>query len=168
MSYLTEPLNTCHNKEEFTCGKDMLDNYFKYQAGQDVRRNLSACFVLTDKETKKVAGYYTLSGSNIPQASIPESFSKRLPESYSTIPVILLGRLAVDVSFQGAGSGKILLVDALKRSLDASGAVGAFAVVADPLDYSAKEFYSRFGFIWLPDSGKMFLAMRTIKDLFSR
>ncbi|MDD2424976.1 MAG: GNAT family N-acetyltransferase [Bacteroidales bacterium] len=168
MSYLTDPLNSCQNKEGFTCGKDLLDNYFKYQAGQDVRRNLSACFVLTDKRTKKVAGYYTLSGSNISQTSIPESFSKRLPESYSAIPVILLGRLAVDISFQSAGLGKILLVDALKRSLDVSAAVGAFAVVADPLDDSAKEFYSRFGFIWLPDSGKMFLPMKTIKELFKR
>lgn len=166
MSYLTEPLNSCHNKEGFRCGKDLLDGYFRFQAGQDFRRSLAACFVLTDKETKRVAGYYTLSGNNIPQASIPESFSKRLPESYSAIPVILLGRLAVDLSFQGTGLGKILLVDALKRSLDASASVGAFAVVADPLDAYAKQFYGRFGFIWLPDSGKMFLPMKTIKELF--
>jgi predicted N-acetyltransferase YhbS len=168
MSYLTEPLNSCHNKEGFTCGNDLLDGYFKFQAGQDVRKSLSACFVLIDKETNRVVGYYTLSSSNIPHTSIPESFSKRLPDSYSAIPVILLGRLAVDLSSQGVGLGKILLIDALKRSLDASASVGAFAVVADPLDAYAKQFYTRFGFVWLPSSGKMFLPMKTIKELFRK
>ena len=55
MSYLSEQLDSMHDKENFSCGKDLLDNYFWRQAKQDVKRKLSACFVLVDKETKKIS-----------------------------------------------------------------------------------------------------------------
>ena len=83
-----------------------------------------------------------------------------------SIPTILLGRLALDKSIQGKGLGKILLIDALKRCSGASDFIGAFAVIVDPLDNEAERFYQKYGFIKLPDSGKMFLPMKTIKELF--
>ncbi len=166
MSYLTDPLNSKHNKENFSCGKDLLDNYFLKQANQDVKRKLSACFVLVDKETKKISGYYTLSSNSISHNLIPDSFKKKLPKSYLSIPTILLGRLAIDKDFQGKGIGKMLLIDSLKRCYDTSDTLGAFAVIVDPLDKEAVRFYDKYGFIKLPDSGKMFLPMKTIKDLF--
>lgn len=89
-----------------------------------------------------------------------------MPKSYLSLPTILLGRLAIDKSFQGQGLGKILLIDSLKRCLDTSDSIGAFAVIVDPLDQEAESFYEKYGFIKLPDSGKMFLPMRTIKELF--
>ena len=55
MSYLTEPLDTKHSRDSFSCGKDLLDNYFWTQAKQDVKRKLSACFVLVDNETGKIS-----------------------------------------------------------------------------------------------------------------
>ncbi len=166
MSYLTEPLNSKHNKQDFSCGKVLPDNYFWKQAKQDVKRKLSACFVLVDEGTKKISGYYTLSGSSIPNNLIPEFYKKKLPKSYLSIPAILLGRLAVDKDFQGKGIGKILLIDSLKRCYETSESIGAFAVIADPLDRDAERFYEKYGFIKLPDSGKMFLPMKTIKELF--
>ena len=51
MNELTENLNSAHRKKEFSCGKDMLDDYLHKQANQDIKRKLSACFVLNDKET---------------------------------------------------------------------------------------------------------------------
>ncbi len=78
----------------------------------------------------------------------------------------LLGRLATDIKFQGKGIGKILLIDALTRCYEISKSIGSFAVIVDPLDNDAENFYSRYGFIKLPDSGKMFLTMMTIKSLF--
>lgn len=166
MRYLTEPLNSKHNKQDFSCGKVLLDNYFWKQAKQDVKRKLSACFVLVDKGTKEISGYYTLSGSSIPNNLIPDSYKKKLPKSYLSIPAILLGRLAVNKDFQGKGIGKILLIDSLKRCYETSESIGAFAVIADPLDRDAERFYEKYGFIKLPDSGKMFLPMKTIKELF--
>jgi len=166
MSYLTEPLDSRHNRNNFSCGKDLLDNYFLRQAKQDVKRKLSVCFVLIDRETDRISGYYTLSSSSISNDLIPDSFKEKLPKSYLSIPTILLGRLAIDRDFQGKGIGKILLIDSLKRCFDTSDSIGAFAVIVDPLDKEAERFYKKYGFIKLPDSGKMFLPMKTIKELF--
>lgn len=166
MIYLTEPLDSTHDRESFSCGKELLDNYFWRQAKQDLKRKLAACFVLVDKETKKISGYYTLSSNSISHDLIPDSFKKKLPKLYLFLPTILLGRLAVDRSFQGKGLGKILLIDSLKRCLETSDSIGAFAVIVDPLDPEAEGFYKKYGFIKLTDSGKMFLPMKTIKELF--
>ncbi len=166
MIYLTVALESKHNRESFSCGKEILDYYFWQQAKQDVVRKLSACFVMVDKETERISGYYTLSSNSIPNDLIPDSFRKKLPTSYLSIPTILIGRLAVDKKFQGKGIGKILLIDSLKRCYDTSDSIGAFAVVVDPLDDKAESFYEKYGFIKLPESGKMFLPMKTIKELF--
>jgi len=166
MSYLTVPLDSKHDRDNFSCGKDLLDNYFWRQAKQDVKRKLSACFVLIDKESNKIKGYYTLSSNSVSNELIPDSFKKNLPKSYSSIPTILLGRLAIDKGYQGRGIGKILLIDSLKRCFETSDSIGTFAVIVDPLDNDAERFYNKFGFIKLPDSGKMFLPMKTIKELF--
>lgn len=166
MNQITENLNPKHKKNKFSCGKGMLDNYLHKQANQDIKRKLSACFVINDKESKLIKGYYTLANNSIPLNVIPTTFQKKLPKSYTSIPTTLLGRLAIDKRFQGKGIGKLLLIDALKRSYDISKNIGSFAVVVDPLDKDAEKFYDRYGFIKLPDSGKMFLPMNTINKLF--
>jgi GNAT superfamily N-acetyltransferase len=83
-----------------------------------------------------------------------------------SIPTILLGRLAIDRDYQGKSIGKILLIDSLKRCLDTSDSLGVLAVIGDPLDKEAERFYDKYGFIKLPDSQKMFIPMKTIKELF--
>lgn len=166
MNELTENLNSKHRKKEFSCGKDMLDNYLHKQANQDIKRKLSACFVLNDQEMDLLKGYYTLANNSLSQDLIPIKFKKKLPNSYKSIPTTLLGRLAIDNRFQKKGVGKLLLIDALKRSYEISKSIGSFAVVVDPIDKDAEEFYNKYGFIKLPDSGKMFLPMNTIKTLF--
>ncbi len=166
MSQLTENLKPEHRKKEFSCGKEMLDNYLHKQANQDIKRKLSACFVINDIETNLLKGYYTLSNKSIYQELIPSELQKKLPKFHSSVPTTLLGRLAVDNRFQGKGVGKLLLIDALKRSFEISKTIGSFAVIVDPLDKDAENFYTKYGFIILPDSGKMFLPMNTIKTLF--
>jgi GNAT superfamily N-acetyltransferase len=156
-----------HKKKDFKCGKDMLDNYIHSQASQDMKRKLSVCFVLEDTQTGLIQGYYTLANNSIPLHAIPKKWRKKLPPSYTSIPTTLLGRLAVDERFQGKRIGSFLLVDALKRSLNISASIGSFAVVVDPLDKASEKFYEKFGFIKLPDSKKMFIAMQTLKELFA-
>jgi len=163
---MIELLNKKHNRKDFDCGKELLNNYLKNQAGQDVKRKLSACFVLAEKETNNITGHYTLSNSSIPLSSFPEYIQKKLPKSYVSIPAFLLGRLAIDTRFQGKGIGKILLIDALKRSYEISKEIGSFAIVVDPIDEEAEKFYRKYDFIKLPDSGKMFIATKTLKGLF--
>lgn len=165
MSFLTESLDSSHIKKEFSCGNEMLDNYIQKQASQDVKRKLSACFVFVE-EDKIVQGYFTLSNSSIPLEHVPESFKKKLPKSYTSIPTSLLGRLAIDTKFKGKGLGKTLLIEALKKSYLISKEIGSFAVIVDPIDEDAENFYNKYAFIKLPDSGKMFLPMKTIQQLF--
>lgn len=168
MDFITVNLSAEHIKNEFSCEKVLLDNYLQHQAGQDVKRKLSACFVLIETHSNLIKGYYTLSNYSIPLSLIPNAVKKNLPKSYKSIPTTLLGRLAIDKNYQAKGIGKILLIDALKRSYIISKSVGSFAVIVDPLDNEAESFYKKYGFIKLPDSGKMFLAMKTIKQLFEK
>lgn len=161
---MIELLNKKHNRNDFDCGKELLNHYLKTQAGQDVKRRLAACFVLAEDHT--IQGYYTLSNNSIPLGSFSEEIRKKLPSSYLSVPVTLLGRLAIDRKCQGRGTGKILLIDALKRSYEVSHEIGSFAVVVDPLDHEAEKFYQKYDFIRLPDSGKMFIAIKTLRELF--
>jgi GNAT superfamily N-acetyltransferase len=160
-----EELNRSHNRDEFNCGYDSLNNYIKKQANQDIKRNLAACYVLFQPESKIVIGYYTLSANSIDRNILPLNLSKRLPLSYSQLPSVLLGRLAVSRNYKGNGFGKILLIDAFIRCFDLSERLGIMSVIVDPIDEEAKIFYTKFGFILLPGSGKMFIPIKTIKEL---
>lgn len=164
--YLTTPLDTKHKKSEFTCGNTILDSYIQKQAKQDIRRKLAACFVWSD-EQGSITGFYTLSNAGIPRDMIPEEIRNKMPGAYDSLPVTLLGRLAIHTNKKGQGSGKLLLVDTLKRSYEASKIIGSMAVIVDPIDEDAIRFYHKYGFILLPDSGKMFLPMKTIELLFT-
>ena len=165
MKYLTVPLEATHKKSEFDCGNELLTSYFKNQANQDVKRLLSRCFVIIDND-KGVKGYYTISSSSINRDHIPENIKSKLPRSYTDIPVILLGRLARDNKHKGDGIGEMLLLDALKRCYDVSLNLGCMAVIVDPIDEKAKDFYLKYGFILLPDSNRMFISMATVFKLF--
>ena len=167
MSYLAILLNSSHRKNDFDCGKEMLNSYLQRQANQDMQRHLSVCFVIVDKNDL-VRGYYTLSNASIERDLIPDDLKIKLPKSYSNLPVTLLGRLARDIKEEGTRLGETLLLDALKRCFDASATIGSLAVVVDPIDEESKNFYLKYGFILLPDSRKMFLPMKTIGYLFEK
>lgn len=164
MTLKTVRLDTSHNREDFYCGKDPLDSYLKKQVTQDVKRKLSACFVL-EGENHTVKGYYTLSNDSVPLAIVPEEIKRKMPASYVNLPTTLLGRLAVDTRFHGQGFGALLLMDALHRCFLLSEQIGSMAVIVDPLDDGAAAFYEQYGFIAL-ESGRMFLPMKTVASLF--
>jgi len=163
---MIELLNKKHKKDDFDCGNELLNDYLKFQASQDIKRKLCACFVMIAKDSYNVQGYYTLSNNSIPLSSFSERIQHKLPKSYFSIPTTLLGRLAIDKQHQGKGIGKFLLIDALKRSFEISYKIGSFAVVVDPIDIEAERFYEKYDFIKLPDSKKMFIAINTLKYLF--
>jgi predicted GNAT family N-acyltransferase len=79
----------------------------------------------------------------------------------------VIGRLAVDRHFAGQGFGKVLLVDALRRSLEQSRQIAARAVVVDAKDDAARAFYDHYGFrSLLEHQSRLFLPMKTIEQLF--
>ncbi len=139
-----EVLTSQHNRKEFFSGDDALDRYFAERVRQDIRRRVTACYVALETETGCIAGYYTLSASNIPLADIPEEMTKRLPR-YPALPVARLGRLAVDKDFQSRRIGGGLLWDALMRS--ARSEIAVFALVVDAKNDQAESFYRHHGFV---------------------
>jgi hypothetical protein len=109
-----------HAVEKFNCGNEALNRYLTIQAGQDMRKKLSVCFVLNDDYTRDLIGYYTLSSYSINADAIPNSLKVKAPRNYSKLPATLLGRLAIDLKFQGKGLGEFVLMNALERAFDAS------------------------------------------------
>lgn len=157
-------LDKSHNRKAFHCEEPQLDHYIQKQVSQDIRKKLAICFVATDPGNN-VIGYYTLSSQSLGREQIPEKFIKAVPSNYNA-PVILLGRLARDLTTKGTGLGEHLLMDALFRAFTLSEqSIGAMAVVVSPINEYAVNFYLKYGFRQLPDSEKMFLPMNTIRQI---
>ncbi len=141
--FAIEPLTKAHKRADFTCGNDRIDNYFREAVSQDVKRQYATCFVAREIATNRVAGFYTLSSSNVPLNDVPEPLAKKLPR-YPTVPAVLIGWLARHSDYAGHGLGEALLFDAIKTV--AAAPIGAHAIFADAIDDAAAAFYAAFGF----------------------
>lgn len=157
-----EPLSNIHNRIDFQCGNELLNNYIKKQARQDVKRRISRVFVAVEPEkTSNIIAYYTLSTLSIELNHLPESLTRKLPRH--PIPAALLGRLAVSQKAQGVGVGKMLLVDAIKRTLAISDEIAIYAMVVDAINKDAQQFYQQFGFNQLSTkSRRLFLPLKSV------
>lgn len=160
------PLTKAHDRKSFNCGHEDLNRYLREQARQDAEKRVAAPFVLTQPGNSNVLGFYTLSSSIIPVEELPPDLMKRLPR-YGQLPVTLLGRLAVDRSAGGQGVGEFLLVDALRRSLEAAQQIAAMAVIVDAKNEQAENFYRHFDFQPFQQTPlRLFLSMAEIAKLF--
>jgi len=158
------PLNTHHDRASFHCNVKALDNYIHKQAGQDIKRSISRVFVAEQPDnSKEVMGYYSLSTLSIELNQLPENLARKLPRH--PIPAALIGRLAVSKSAQGYGIGKMLLIDAIKRTLSVSDQIAIYAMIVDAIDDNAKGFYEQYGFTCLNDSSaRLFLPLKSFGD----
>lgn len=155
-----ESLNKQHDRENFDCGEESLNNFLKKFARQNDERSLGKTFVIVEQGNREILGYYTLSSSSVSFEKIPENLP-RYP-----IPVAHLGRLAVDKKAKGQGLGEILLVDALKRVSKIADELGIYAVQVIALNESAKNFYLKYGFKELHDNKlHLYLPLKTIRKL---
>jgi len=112
----------------------------------------------------KVLGYYAISNHQVSYEALSEDQAQGLPAI--DIPVVLLGRLAVDKSIQGQGLGEYLLIDALRRANHISRHIGFRAVEVHAIDEDARRFYLKYGFVSLLDDQRhLFLPMQVIRKL---
>ena len=132
------------DRSRFSSGNDRIDAYFRTAVSQDVKRRYAACYVLIETETGRLAGFYTLSSSNIPLTAIPPDLARKLPR-YPTVPAILIGWLGRDLFFRGQSVGDMLLHDAIYRVV--ASPAGVHALTTDAIDEAAADFYLRRGFI---------------------
>ena len=162
-AFRIEPLRSDHDGGPFRCGQEALDRYFQTQATQDIKRRIANCYVAIDEVNGAVAGFYTLSAAGIPLGDLPETEVKRLPR-YGSVPAIRIGRLAVDLRYQGRGLGTVMLVKAVDQSL--RGEAAAFALMVDAKDDQAVAFYKRHGFISITSQGRtLYLPLAMAKQV---
>ena len=145
--FRVEALDFTHDRSAFSSGSPALDRYLREQASQEVRKNVTRCFVAVSDSDGSLAGYYTLSAFGVDLTDIHTELTKKLPK-YPVVPATLIGRLAVARAFQKMGLGKTLLFDAYRRV--ARSDIGVFAVLVEAKDDAAAAFYKSQGFVELP------------------
>ncbi len=141
-----ERITPAHDVAQFSCGRESLDLWLKKRAPSNNGRT-SQTFVVTIGS--RVVGYYCLAAGSVSLGEAPSAMRRN---SIDPIPVVLLGRLAVDDTCKGMGLGADLLRDAILRSLMIAKEVGVRALLVHALDDKAAAFYSHHGFIVSPIS----------------
>lgn len=157
-----------HDVKSFDCGKTTMNDFLARYAVKHSKLGLSRTYVLTetpnDCSKQPIAAYYTLSASTVIQTELPVTQSlPRYP-----IPVVMLGRLAVDTRYQGKGIGAKSLVYALRQAsqLSASG-LPAYGLILDVLDDDALAFYRSFDLFqpFTDNPMRLFVSMKTLDQL---
>ena len=162
--WFIEKLGGGHDRAAFDCGHALLNDWLKLRASQYAKKDLARAYVAVRPDQSPVLGYYAISSHRVSYEALPPDQAKGLPKM--DVPVILLGRLAVDRTVQGQGLGSLLLVDALRRAQHISEEVGIRAVEVDALDEAARRLYLKFGFVSLVDDpNHLFLGMHVIRKL---
>lgn len=147
-----------HDRAAFDCGEPSLNEYLQRFARQNAALFLGRTYVLVVPGQSRIEGYYTISSGSVAGESLLE---KRLPRY--PIPVVLIGRLAVDRQAQGQRLGESLLLDALERSAQLAKHLGIYAVVVDALNDSARRFYRKYGFAETADDPmRLYLPIKKI------
>lgn len=167
----TVPFTAEHAASGFRSGVGPLDEFFRTQAGQNQRRNVSRTWVLErtgeGADLPPILGFYTVTLGAAERGTLPDTLRKKLPRY--PLPVVIIGRLAVDERARGRRIGERLLLDAHERILGVAENAGGIGVIVDAKDSKAAAFYAHYGYEPL-DGGestgrprRMFLPLQTIR-----
>lgn len=152
------PLAEHHDLDSFICSEQSLNDWLRKQARRNAASGASNVFVCCDGN--RVLGYYSTSASSVLHADVPKKLTRNMPQP---IPVVLLGRLAVDLSMAGQGMGRSLFRDAAQRVNQAADQIGVVAMIVHPISDAAQAFWLKQGFIDCPGEQRMMIA--TLKDI---
>ena len=161
--WIVELLASSHAREEFDCGVGSLNVFLKQQAGQNAKKDFSKTFVaVSEAGSPSIVGYYTLAMGSLEFDNLPKE--KHLP--HYPVPIAHLGRIAVDLRYQGRHIGEFLLFHALLRMQTLSEEIGVFAVEVKALDAAASRFYVKYGFAPLSDDPlHLYITLKSIRKL---
>ncbi|WP_251359718.1 GNAT family N-acetyltransferase [Kangiella sp. TOML190] len=156
-----ELLTKAHKVADFDCGQELLNEWLNKRSLKNQKSGASRTFVVCEKDSQKIAGYFSLATGAIERTGAPSSLSRNMPDP---IPIMVLGQLAIDKEFQGSGIGRGLLKEALLRTLRASKHVGFRAVFVHALTEDVKRFYLNFGFQEYPkDPMTLYITLPSIE-----
>jgi GNAT superfamily N-acetyltransferase len=153
-----DPLNESHILDQFECGEPALDDWLRRRALANQASGASRTFVTC--RDARVVGYYALAAGGITSSEAPGRVRRNMPDP---IPVMVLGRLAVDRREQGKGLGALLLRDAVERTCRLASEMGMAGILVHAISEEAKRFYQHWGFVESP-LNPMTLVAR-LKDL---
>ena len=140
-----EKLSGAHDLSGFDCGEPVLNDWLRRRALQNEASGASRTYVVC--AGKRVMGYYTLAVGAVTHAEVPGRIKRNMPDP---VPVMVLGRLAVDQSVQGRHVGGGLLRDAVLRTVQAAEIAGIRAILVHAISVQARRFYEAHGFIASP------------------
>jgi GNAT superfamily N-acetyltransferase len=169
-SYATARIEPADVASGFRCGKHPLDDYFARHALANDQAGIGRTYVLRkspgdDESLPRAVGFYTLSMASVASHALAPALVESLPRY--PMPVALIGRLAVDERARGRRIGERLLVDALRRVVDASELLGCLGIIVDAKDDDAERFYLKYDFAALQSEGwprRMFLSIGTARS----
>jgi predicted N-acetyltransferase YhbS len=151
------PITAEHDTALFSCRHDSLNQWLRRRALSNASSGATRTYVVC-AENHRVVGYYALAAGSLDVDSAPARLRRNMPDP---LPVVVLGRLAVDNAWSGRGVGGGLLKDAVLRSLQAAELIGACALLCHAIDGDAKAFYERHGFVESPTQAlTMMLGLR--------
>ncbi len=149
-----------HDLSAFDCGDQRLNDYLRKYALTNHQNRSARTYVVLRGE--QVVAYYTLAAGSVAREETPRRVAQGLGQY--PVPVILLARLAVDMSEQGHGLGGGLVKDAILRAAQAADLIGVRALLTHAKDEAARSFYSNFGFEPSPlNELHLYLLMKDIQ-----
>lgn len=131
-----------HDLRAFDCGEPVLNDWLKRRAMGNQSSGASRTFVVAD-DAQVVRGYYALAAGAVDHAIAVNTVRRNMPDP---VPVMVLGRMAVDRSCHGKGLGADLLQDAILRTARLAQEIGIRALVVHALHDQARAFYLHHGF----------------------
>jgi len=157
------PIEASHSLDAFDCGVPTMNRWLLRHALANEASGASRTFVVC--EDNQVIGFYSPATGSVRREETPGRLKRKMPEP---IPVMVLGRLAVDLRWQKKGIGRGLLKDALLRTIAVSRQAGIRALVVHALSEEAKDFYLRYGFAESPlNHLTLMLGMESIRQLLA-
>ena len=155
-----QPLAATHLLGDFECGEPALDEWLKRRAMNNQASGASRTFVVVGEENR-VLGFYAMAAGAVAHQMATSSVRRNMPDP---VPVMVLGRLAVDRRAQGVKLGAAMLQDAVNRAITVSRNTGVRALLVHALHQRARQFYEHYGFQASPQhSMTLMLRLNTVK-----
>ena len=157
-----EAITRAHDVSAFSSSSDELNYWLKRHALRNERKT-SRTYVVTHGQSR-VVGYHCLAAGGVSREALPHSKQRNTPEE---IPVVVIGRLATDQSYEGRGIGSSMLADGITRALNSAAEIGVRALVVHALNENAIKFYLKYGFVVSPLSERtLILPVETARRVF--
>lgn len=165
LTHLASPtlLSVHHELDSFDSGEFSLNEWLRKRALKNQISGASRCFVICNHN--KIIGYYSLSAGAINHESAPKTMRRNMP---NPLPVLLLGRLAIDKNFHNQGLGSALLRDAMIRAVSVANEAGVFAILVHAISEQAKRFYLSRGFVESPlQTMTLMMTLETVRQILA-